>query len=182
MTHDYAPWRALRALDERWITFLREHFNAKLQRSPDAYVSWLADRRTLIVSPDHDLDPDDTIAQIVLHELCHHLVEGHHSDQFDDWGLDNITDQHLANEYAALRLQAAILDPHALRPWLNPTTDHRWFYESLHAHPLQSPAHPETDATSTALAREGWDRWLSWDLRPRIQDELETAAALLSNR
>lgn len=181
MSDDYAPWRALRALDERWITLLQEEFNASLQRSSDAYVSWLADTRTLIVSPDHELDPDDTIAQIVLHELCHHLVEGLASDQSDDWGLDNMSDEHLANEYAALRLQAAITDAHGLRPWLNPTTDHRWFHASLQADPLQDAVHPPSDQASVRLAQRGWESWGRWRLKTRVQAELDAAASLLSS-
>lgn len=179
MSTSFAPWTALRALDERWAALL-ECFGGAIQRSSDAYVSWLSDTRTLIISPDHELDPDDTLAQIVLHELCHHLIEGADSDQYDDWGLDNMGDEHLANEYAALRLQAAILDNERLRTYLNPTTDHRWFYEALGQDPLRDPVEGGLNERSSALAVRGYEHFLGWGLRPKLQEELAICDALLS--
>ena len=37
--------------------------------------------------PKETLDEDDSLAQIVLHELCHALVEGPESLTKEDWGL-----------------------------------------------------------------------------------------------
>lgn len=178
MSTDFAPWKALRALDERWVELL-SLFGGTIRRSSDAYVSWLADRRTLMVSPDEELDPDDTIAQIVLHEFCHYLVEGLQSDQSDDWGLDNMSEVHLANEYAALRLQAAILALPSLRTFLNPTTDHRWFYNELGHDPLRDPVHAETDELSSTLALRGWDNFQQWKLKDELQMELSICKNLL---
>lgn len=179
MNSEFAPWSELRALDERWVDLLTL-FGGTIRRSPDAYVSWLADTRTLIVSPDEELDPDDTIAQIVLHEFCHYLVEGLDSDQSDDWGLDNMSEIHLANEYAALRLQAAILESPLLRTYLNPTTDHRWFYAGLDTDPLRDPVHPATDVRSSELAIRGWENFQRWKLKGRLLNELSLCRELLS--
>lgn len=175
----WAPWNALRDLDERWAALLAR-FGGRIRRSSDAYVSWLADRRELLVSPDEELDPDDTIAQIVLHELCHFLVEGLASDAHDDWGLDNMSDVHLANEYAALRLQAHLLHTPARRQYLHPTTDHRWFYEALADSPIDDPVHPPTDARSVALAQQGVRHAAQWPLFEALQVELAIADTVIS--
>lgn len=155
------PWTELRSLDDAWLRFLH-HLGGELVRSDDCFVSWLGDRQQLLVANEPELDPDDTLAQIMLHELCHHLVEGPQSWREDDWGLNNMTDDDLPNEYAALRVQAAILSTPLQRQYLQPTTDHRWFYEALGDDPLHRAVHAATDAQSQALALEGHTRWLSW--------------------
>src|SRR4028118_1405202 len=58
------------------------------------------------------LDDDDSVAQLVFHELCHALVQGELALAQIDWGLDNTSDAHLDSEYAALRLQAHLADAH----------------------------------------------------------------------
>ena len=174
-----SPWRALRSLDDAWLALLGD-VGGQLARSPDCFVAWLGDSRTLLVADEPDLDDDDTLAQIILHELCHHLVEGPESVDLDDWGLNNMTDDDLANEHAALRLQAAILHRPVLRRYLQPTTNHRWFYEGLGSDPLREAQHPETDAASIRLASAGWERWTRWVHRPALQALLVESEACAS--
>ena len=126
--------RALRALDERWLALL-DALGWRLRRDPASWVSWDG-AGTLNVAPDEALDDDDCLAQIVVHELCHLRVEGPDSVRAVDWGLCNLADDHLDREYAALRVQAALLERFGLREVLVPTTDHRWFYEALPGDPL----------------------------------------------
>lgn len=110
----------------------------------------------LTIAPDADLDADDCLAQIILHELCHALVQGEKSFGQPDWGLVNDASQasyegDTVREQACLRVQAALLRPHGLRGLLGPTTEFRAFYDALPADPLDG------DAADPALplARDG---------------------------
>lgn len=172
------PWTALRGLDDRWLALLTA-FDGRIERRDDCFVAWLADTRTLVVGTDRELDADDTLAQIVLHELCHFLCEGLTSDREDDWGLNNMTDDDLPNEYAALRLQAKLLETPVLRTYLQPTTDHRWFFEALGANPLHDAVHPDTDARSRTIAQRGWDTLQRWPLASLLHEELAHTEAFL---
>src|SRR5690606_19417193 len=93
-------------------------------------------RRRIVLGAPQTLDADDSLAQMILHELCHALVEGEEALDRPDWGLDNRTDRDLPRERACLRLQAALAAEHGLRTFLAPTTDHRPFYDSLPQAPL----------------------------------------------
>lgn len=175
------PWQQLRTLDTAWTQWLHT-LGGRIERSDACFVAWLGASSTLLVANDPDLDPDDTLAQIILHEICHHLVEGPHSWAQDDWGLNNQTDEDIAREYAALRLQAALLDTPLLRQYLQPTTDHRWFYEALGDAPLQDAVHPETDPQSRYAAEQGFRHWETWPHRASLQALLGVSDALLSSR
>lgn len=174
------PWAQLRTLDDAWTAFLHQ-LGARLHRTDDCFVAWIGTEPTLWVAHDHDLDHDDTLAQIILHELCHHWVEGPQSWNEDDWGLNNQTDEDLYREYAALRLQAALLQTPNLRAHLQPTTDHRWFYEALQNAPLDDPVDAATDARSIAAAHQGWARWQQWPQRPHLQALLDKSDSLLAS-
>lgn len=172
-------WKALRSHDDHWKNFLQLQ-GWSVQRTDDCFVSWQSEGAILWVANEADLDADDTLAQIILHELCHHLVEGTDSHQQDDWGLNNMTDDDLPNEYAALRLQAAILGTPLQRQYLQPTTDHRWFYEALGDQPLTQENHATTDPKSILLAQKGWKTWLGWPQRTALQALLVDSEACIS--
>lgn len=174
------PWNTLRTLDDQWIRFL-ESLGGRVTRSDACFVAWLGESETMLFGHDPELDEDDTLAQIILHELCHHLVEGPQSWAQDDWGLDNMTDDDLDREYAALRLQAAILSTPMLRTYLQPTTDHRWYYEALAAEPLTDTVDSATDAQSQSAALDGWTRWQTWAYRPTLQALLAVSEEALSS-
>ncbi len=70
-------------------------------------------------------DVDDCLAQMVLHEICHALVEGEAGRRLPDWGLDNTSNRDTWREHACLRLQAWLTLPWGLRDFFAPTTDHR---------------------------------------------------------
>jgi hypothetical protein len=148
-----------------------------LVRDPAAYVSYDG-RGVILVSPDEEMDEDDHLAQIVLHELCHHLVEGDASRNEVDWGLDNLTDADAVRELAALRVQAWLADGFGLRAWMVATTDFRPYYESLPADPLCGPCLGQRadwdvlDAQARAIAQEAAGRWPSWYLRPVVERAL----------
>jgi len=149
--------QALRAHEDRWLA-VASAAGFAVTRGDLGWV-WYDGAGTIGVTPDDGFDPDDWLGQIVLHELCHHLVEGPDSRDAADWGLDNMSPRHEAHEHAALRLQAAIcdrVDPIARRLFVA-TTDFRPFFEALPDDPLD--AHGVDDPRSVDLARAGLDRF-----------------------
>lgn len=122
-------YQQLSQFDEQ-VLALASSFNLVVTRTKESFVSYDG-AGVLNVSPPSELDADDSLAQIVLHELAHYWVEGVDSYGFRDWGLSNLDTGHLDREYAALRLQLEILAPHNLQRLLHPTTVHRWFYRAL---------------------------------------------------
>ena len=104
-------------------------------RTDAAYATFDGLRRIAIGVPE-TLDADDCVAQLVLHELCHALVEGDAGLTRVDWGLSNFDDTDVSREYAALRLQAHLADAAGLREAMAPTTSWRPYYEALAQDPL----------------------------------------------
>jgi hypothetical protein len=119
----------LRTLDADWVEVISK-FGFQIVRNADGWVTYDG-RGTIAVVPNSELDTDDTLAQILLHELLHHFVEGPNSYNLPDWGLDNTSEQHVVKEHANLHLQAAVLDLFGLRDILVPTTTFRTYYEQL---------------------------------------------------
>lgn len=123
------------------------------------------DGRTLHIADDEHLDDDDTVAQIVLHELCHAVVQGPARFREIDWGLDNTTNDDDDVELAAVRLQAHLLGAWGLRGVLYPTTVWKPFYLSLGPDALAG------DDASARFARESAER----AARPPYGDVLAAA-------
>lgn len=156
-------------IDAIWLQLARE-IGWTIERSDEVYAStdgrgrvWLGTNATL--------DPDDCLAQMILHELCHACVQGE-LGAAPDWGLDNTTDRDVEREHACLRLQAHLTDRHGLRRVLAPTTEFRAFYDTLERHPLAG------DERSAQLANEG-ERWLRarpWALR--LDEALASTATI----
>lgn len=153
-----APMYALlRSLDHEWQG-VAAAFGLGVVREPGAYVSTLGDA-VIRVAPYEDLDPDDCLAQIVLHELCHFAVEGPGSARLPDWGLDNETDADAHRERAAIRAQAAITGPFGLRRALAPTTEFRLDYDRLPDDPLEGPERETEPARSAVGALRAHPAW-----------------------
>jgi hypothetical protein len=117
-------------LDDIWVAAAAQ-LDIPVRRGGDAYVHW--DGATLHVCTDEHLDGDDTLAQLVLHEICHHLTQG---TRAPDWGLANTDDRDEEKELSCLRLQAHLLSAFGLKHVLFPTTPQRTFYEALGADAL----------------------------------------------
>jgi hypothetical protein len=123
-----------RSIDELW-TAVAERLGFTVERTTDAYAS--TDGRGLIViGAPETLDADDSLAQLVFHELCHAAVQGEANLRVPDWGLDNSDDRDLPAEHACLRLQAHLADGHGLRALMIPTTISATYYRELPAFPL----------------------------------------------
>lgn len=105
------------------------------------------------------LDPDDCLAQMILHELCHSLIEGVESFDVPDFGLDNEGDRDVIREHACLRLQAWLNDKHGLRGVLAPTTSFRRYYDELTDAPLAGDDDPASVAARLGAARSKQPPW-----------------------
>ena len=161
-----------------WV-LCAERVGFGIARSPDVYAS-TDGRGTILIGTDDTLDPDDSLAQMIFHELCHALVEGEEGERQTDWGLDNTSNRHLWREHACLRLQAYLAGGVGLRDFLAPTTDFRVrFWDRLPVDPFAAPAaeggrrEPSCVAARLAAGRAAQPRW-----RPHLTRALQDSAAI----
>ncbi|HEY1557917.1 MAG TPA: hypothetical protein VGF94_23975, partial [Kofleriaceae bacterium] len=112
-----------------WIAAARR-IGLAIARTADAYAA-TDGRGTLAIAEDRALDADDSLAQMIFHELCHSLVEGEASFAAPDWGMDNTSVDHDWREHACLRTQWLLAGRHGLRGVFAPTTEFRAFWDTL---------------------------------------------------
>ncbi len=124
----------------------------RVQRSPNVYASWDGDSTLTLSSPD-GLDPDDSLAQLIFHEICHSLVMGDAGLAREDWGLDNTSERDLVFEHACHRVQAALAARYGLRDFFADTTDWRPYWDSLPADPLAPSDDPALPHAQRGFAR-----------------------------
>lgn len=165
--HDYRD-----PLDQIWLA-TAARLGMRVERSDEVYASWDG-RGTLTLSDAAHFDPDDSLAQLVLHQICHALCEGPARWSTPDWGLDNLTDADWLREHACQRLQAALADTVGLRGFFGTTTDYRAYWDTLGAFPLA----PGDDA-AIELARAGWARALEPPFAEPLRAALEATAAIV---
>lgn len=145
ITHRYRD-----PLDELWL-HAAARIGFSVQRSGEVYAH--SDGRGVLHLADlGSFDPDDSLAQLILHELCHAMVEGERAWHEPDWGLDNISARDEVREHAALRLQAKLTAPHGLRWVLAPTTDFRAYFDALPDDPF------EGEEEAVTAAKRGFER------------------------
>lgn len=137
-----------------WVT-TAERLGLRVVRSSEVYASWDG-RGTLAVSSPEHLDPDDSMAQLVLHELCHALVQGPDRHGDVDWGLDP---DDAVREHACHRLQAALADRYGLRAFFAVTTDWRPYWDALPADPLADEGDPAVPLARAAYTRATTGPW-----------------------
>ncbi len=162
-------------IDRLWIAAAAS-CGFRVQRSDAAYASTDGEGTILIGSPEA-LDDDDSLCQLVLHELCHALVQGEASWKQVDWGLCNTDDRDEVAEAACNRLQAHVADRHGLRAPLCPTTPWQVYYRALPGDPLQPTAAGDTEACR--LARTGAELGERSGFLRAMDDALVVTAALL---
>ena len=120
------------------------------------------------------LDPDDAVAQLIFHELCHAITEGDQACALPDWGLENRAD-HVVREHACLRFAADLSARFGLRGAMAPTTEYRAYYDGLPDEPLTSGPDDEAVAIGAAArARFAASRW-----RAPVEAALAATAALV---
>lgn len=158
-------------LDAIWLT-VAERVGFRVERSSEVYAS-TDGRGTMVIGAQETLDQDDCLAQLILHEFCHSLIEGAQSLGVPDFGLDNEASVHALREHACLRLQAWLTGKHGLRHVLKPTTDFRDYYDALPKNPL------EGDDPAATTARQGADRAGQPPWAPHIEDGLRATAKVV---
>ena len=111
----------------------------------------------LELGPRHDLDPDDTLSQMVFHEFCHWITNGEETYHERDWGfaLDGDLDP---REHACLRLQAWLTKQHGLRHVLAPTSAFRDYYNRIPDNPLEPMDDSDWEKGVVLLARQAIER------------------------
>lgn len=124
--------RYLDPVEVVWIATLHR-LGMTLRRDPSIF-SRTDGSGMLWLGPREDLDADDTVAQMILHELCHWITNGVDSFSIPDWGFHDDTDD--PREYACLRLQAWLADRHGLRGMFGPTGQYREYFDRIGADPL----------------------------------------------
>ncbi|MCP4461219.1 MAG: hypothetical protein GY819_00305 [Planctomycetaceae bacterium] len=144
-------------LDLIWV---RTAHNCGIQvvRSTQVFAAWDGKGKLQIGTPE-TLDPDDSLAQMILHELCHALVAGPQAFQEEDWGLDYDQQDHEVYEHAALRLQAALADTVHLRTFFASTTDFRDYFDRLPENPLDDSTDEATGLAIQAMQRLKGSSW-----------------------
>jgi hypothetical protein len=144
----------------------------RIERSAEVNASWDG-RGVLTIGSPETLDPDDCLAQMVLHEACHALCEGPECLHKLDWGLENGDPAKKVHEHACLRLQAALADRHNLRRFFAATTMFRAYYDRLPEDPLA-----KGDDPAIPLARAAWERATSGPWAAAMQDALGRTALI----
>jgi hypothetical protein len=152
----------------------------RVERSAEVYASWDG-ASVLTLSTADDFDADDSLAQLIYHEICHSLVAGPRGRNLPDWGLSNTDDSDLVYEHACHRLQAALAAPFGLRDFFAVTTDWRPYWDALPGDTLADTSAdtlPDGQDPAIPLAREGYRRSQLEPVRSALADALEQTARL----
>lgn len=155
-----------------WLYAAKE-IGFKIVRDPEVFASWDG-KGTLKIGSQESLDPDDCLAQMIFHEICHALIEGPDSIVKEDWGLNPDMQVGAVNEHACLRLQAALADQFGLRQFFAATTDFRSYFDELGNEPLIGEADPAAELALKAWTRANEGPWAS-----PIKVALEQTRAIL---
>lgn len=144
-------------LDLVWLECARR-CGFDIARSPEVYASFDGHRTIQLSTPD-DFDRDDSLAQLILHELCHALVSAPYGLTVEDWGLDNTSDKDLVFEHATHRLQAHLADRYELRAFFAVTTTWRPYWDRLPRDPLADGDDPAIALARAARTRADIEPW-----------------------
>ena len=144
----------------------------EVQRSAEVYAAYDG-KGTLTVSVADDFDADDSLAQMIFHEICHWLVSGIHARDRPDWGLSNTSKRDLVYEFACHRLQAKLSTPFGLREFMAVTTDWRHYWDALPEDPLQ-----DGDDPAIAIAQSGFQLARSQPFESVLTRSLSATAAI----
>ena len=158
-----------------WLATARR-LGLHVRRNPRIYSA--TDGTGLLeLGPLDTLDPDDTTAQMIFHELCHWITNGLDTFHERDWGfpLDIDLDP---RELACIRLQAHLTEQHGLRDMLGPTSDFRAYWDALPADPLAPLDASAREAEVVTIAREAIARAATEPWRAPVGDALAATAEL----
>src|SRR6185369_13605946 len=166
VTHRYVD-----PLAQVWLTAARR-IGLRVVRTPDAYAA-TDGSGTLAIGSDATLDPDDSLGQMIFHELCHSLVEGEQAFTRPDWGMDNTGPDHDWREHACLRVQWVLAGRHGLGAVFAPTTEFRAFWDQLAGDVLAERTASSVQAAIAGLRRVGQPPWA-----PALEQALAATAQI----
>jgi len=146
-------------LDLIWRRCARS-LGIEVMRSDSVYASFDGQSQLTLSTRQH-FDPDDSLAQLIFHELCHALVAGPRRMKRVDWGMENIDEHDLLQEHACHRLQASLADRHGLRALFAVTTEHRSHWDTLPIDPLAMGDDPAIGLARDANDRASREPWAS---------------------
>lgn len=162
-------------IDVIWLAFA-QRVGLTVRRSPHVYATH--DGAGLLTLSDRaGFDPDDTVAQMVFHEVCHWIVNGEATFAEPDWGfeLDWTVDW---REYTCQRVQAQLAKSHGLQLLLASTGTYRAYYDAIVDAPLQPLDDTDLEVlhvreTHAALQRATLSPWA-----PHLESALQATAAV----
>ncbi|MGE0549414.1 MAG: YkgJ family cysteine cluster protein [Kofleriaceae bacterium] len=166
ITHRYID-----PLSEVWLGAARR-IGLRVVRTQHAYAA-SDGAGTLAIATDDQLDADDSLAQMIFHELCHSLVEGEESFTAADWGMNNTSSDHDWREHACLRVQWLLTGRYGLRGVFAPTTEFRAFWDQLAGDVLADRSDVSVQAAITGVRRAGHPPWA-----PALTEALAATAAM----
>lgn len=154
--------RYLDPLDVVWLATARR-LGLHVRRDPSIF-SMTDGTGLLALGPRDTLDEDDSLAQMVFHELCHWITNGLETYHQRDWGFPLFDDLD-PREHGCLRLQATLAERHGLRGWMGPTGWFRQYYDRIPADTLapidDSPWEAEVvKIAADAIGRAGEAPWV----------------------
>lgn len=158
-------------LDLVWI-HAAERMEMRVVRSTEVNASWDGNG-VLTIGTAETLDADDSLAQMILHEVCHALCEGPGCLKQLDWGLSNFDRSKRVHEHACLRLQAALADRHGMRQFFAATTMFRSYHDGLPADPLAAGEDP-----AIVMAQAGWERATNGPWAEALNEALNRTAQI----
>ncbi|MCA9057890.1 MAG: hypothetical protein KDA85_05305 [Planctomycetaceae bacterium] len=156
-------------LDLIWIDAARQ-LGIEIRRSNEVFASWDG-QHTLTLGTPETLDPDDSLAQLIFHELCHAVCEMPDGLTLPDWGLQSDNPEHRVREYACLRLQAALADQFQLRTLMASTTVYRRYFDRIPTDALCDDGDP-----AVTMARAAHIRLLQSTWFPVLSQALQRTA------
>jgi hypothetical protein len=167
--------RYLDPVDLIWLAAARR-LGLHVRRNP-AIFSATDGTGLLELGPRDTLDPDDSTAQMIFHELCHWITNGVETFRERDWGfaLDAELDW---REHACLRLQAALADTVGLRQILAPTSQFREYFDQIPADPFGPVEGWPCEELVVPLARDSWARAWGAPWGEVLRDVLDSHAAV----
>jgi len=180
--HDDAYARPIEAryVDPCEVVWLStaQRLGIHIRRSPLVFSATDGSGRLQLSTRD-DLDPDDCLAQMLLHEICHWCTNGEETAQERDWGfdLDGPIDW---REHAALRLQAWLADQVQLRAMFGPTGGFRQYFDRIPADPLAPIDDSQWEAAVIERAAEAIDRIQQPPWHPHVLEAMKATARIRS--
>ena len=167
--HDDAYERPVRSryvdpLEVVWLATARR-LALTIRRNPDIFS--MTDGRGLMeFSTRPELDEDDNLAQMTLHELCHWVTNGVDTYHQRDWGFP-LWEKIDVREHACVRLQCWLASRYGLREMFGPTGCFRQYYDALPVDPLEPrPGRKEQESAWEAAACR-----IATDAVARVQQE-----------